>query len=396
MATLDADAPELGRASRVARLAHAVSGTGTRPGNRLKLYSETDHVVDGLIEDIDRAVSSCNLLFYIWLPDRNGLRVGRALARAAGRGVTSRVLVDCHGAAQFLKSALCKEMKAAGVRVVGALPGGLLRIGAQRLDIRNHRKVAVIDGRIAWTGSQNIADAAFAIKAKYAPWVDLMVRLEGPAVQDLQVLFAEDWLLETEDSHEAIIGEPLPPFAEGVPIQIIGSGPLSHNRALVNLTQVGLLQADNEIVLTTPYFVPDETTMSALCTAAESGVATNLVVPEHNDSPLVAAASRSYYEALLESGVAIYEYRLGLLHAKTLTVDRATSVVATANMDRRSFELNFEVSLIAFDRQFSSRLRAVQQSYIEDSKRVDGKRWQQRGWPKRLWENAAGTLAPLL
>ena len=394
--TLDPSAPELGGASRIARLAQAVSGTGTRPGNRLRLYSETDHMIDVLVEDIDRSGSSCNMLFYIWLPDGNGTRVGEALIRATQRGVTCRVLVDSHGARPFLKSDLCRRMREAGIRVLGAMPGGLLRAGMQRIDIRNHRKIAVIDGRVAWTGSQNIADAEFAIKSDFAPWVDLMIRIEGPAVQDLQVLFAEDWLLEVDESAERILSDPPLPLSPGIPVQVIGSGPLSHNRALVNLTQVGLLQAQKEIVLTTPYFVPDETTISAMCTAGESGVSTILVVPAHNDSPLVAAASRSYYESLLQSGVSIYEYPSGLLHAKTITVDRATSVVATANMDRRSFELNFEVSVIAFDHQFSSRMRAVQQSYIDESDRVDLTQWRRRSWTNRLRQNAAGILAPLL
>ena len=396
VAVLSSESPQLGRARRLARLAHTVSGTGTRPGNLLRLYSETDHVVDGLIEDIDRAQASCNLLFYIWLPDVNGTRVAAALMAATRRGVRCRVLVDSHGARPFLKSHLCREIRAAGVRVAAAMPAGLLRAGVQRIDIRNHRKIAVIDGSVAWTGSQNVADAAFAIKAEFAPWVDLMVRIEGPAVQDLQVLFAEDWLLEVDEPIDAILTEPPVPLTGGVPVQVIGSGPLSHNRALVNLTQVGLLQAEREIVLTTPYFVPDETTVSAMCTAGESGVVTNLVVPARNDSPFVAAASRSYYQRLLDSGVSIYEYRAGLLHAKTVTVDSAVGVVATANMDRRSFELNFEVSVVGFDREFGSRLRAVQQSYIDESNRVEHSAWSRRPWRQKLGENAAGILAPLL
>ncbi len=404
VATIDPSSTELGKATRIARLAETVSGTGTRPGNLLRLYSETDHAIDGLVEDTEEARSSCNLLFYIWLSDSNGTRVGEALMRAANRGVTCRVLVDSYGSKVFLKSEICRQMREAGVRVTEAMPVGFLRSGLQRIDIRNHRKIAIFDGKVAWMGSQNIADAAFAIKAKYAPWVDLMIRLEGPAVHDLQVLFTEDWLLEVEDpveepveeSADDLLTEPPAPIEEGVPVQVIGTGPFAQNRALVALTQVGLLQARREIVLTTPYFVPDETTLAALCSAAQSGVSTLLVVPARNDSPLVAAASRSYYELLLEAGVVIYEYRQGLLHAKTITVDQATSVVATSNMDRRSFELNFEVSVMAFDRVFSSKLRAVQQSYIDESVRVDLAQWRQRRWPERLRENAAGILAPVL
>jgi len=381
---------------KIVHLAEAVSGTSLRTGNICALYSETDHLFDVMIRDIDAAVSSCNFLFYIYLPDNTGTRVGEALIRAAARGVECRLLVDALGAKPFLRSRLRKDMEKAGICVGEALPVAPWRAGFKRIDHRNHRKIAVIDGQVGWTGSQNVADAAFAPKRRYAPWIDLMMRIDGPAVHDLQTLFIADWLQDCNETVERLLTPAAPAHDHGIPVQVLGTGPLCFNQALEALIQVGLSQAERELILTTPYLVPDQTTFASLQTSARSGVSTSLIVPARNDSPLVAAASRSFYEGLLEAGVAIYEYLPGLLHAKTISIDGHTSVVATANLDRRSFELNAEVSVIVFDEQFTQQLRAVQQVYISDSQPVELDRWRKRGWHHQLLQNGAGVLAPLL
>ena len=381
---------------KIVHLAGAVSGTDLRTGNLCALFSETDHLFDVMIRDIDAAQSSCNFLFYIYLPDNTGTRVGEALKRAAARGVECRLLVDSLGAKPFLRSRLRKDMEKAGILIGEALPVAPWRAGFKRIDHRNHRKIAVIDGHIGWTGSQNVADAAFAPKRRYAPWIDLMMRIDGPAVHDLQALFIEDWLQDCNDTVEALL-TPVPPgHDQGIPVQVLGTGPLCFNQALEALVQVGLSQAEHELILTTPYLVPDQTTFSSLQTSARSGVSTSLIVPARNDSPLVAAASRSFYEGLLEAGVEIYEYQPGLLHAKTISIDGHTSVVATANLDRRSFELNAEVSVIVFDQHFTQRLRAVQKVYIGDSQPVHLDTWRERGLHRQLLQIGAGVLAPLL
>ncbi len=381
---------------KIANAAQSVTDTWLRTGNDCKLFSETDHLFDVMIRDIDNATASCNFLFYIYLPDGTGTRVGEALIRAAARGVVCRLLVDALGAKPFLKSRLRREMEKAGIHITEALPVAPWRAGFKRIDHRNHRKIAVIDGRIGWTGSQNVADAAFAPKRRYAPWIDLMIRIDGPAVYDLQVLFIEDWLQETNDTVESLL-TPLPaPHEKGISLQVVGTGPLCFNQALEALVQMSLLKAEKELVLTTPYLVPDQAMLASLQTSARCGVTTSLIVPARNDSPLVAAASRSFYENLLVAGVRIYEYLPGLLHAKTVSIDGLISIVATANLDRRSFELNAEVSVIVFDESFTKQLRAVQQVYIDDSKRVELAAWSERGWHRQLAQNAAGVLAPLL
>jgi cardiolipin synthase len=381
---------------QIAHLAESVGGNMPRGGHLLRLFGDPDLFIQALVEDIEGAQSHCHLEFYIFLDDHSGRRVAEALMAAAGRGVACRLLVDGVGSNGFLRSDLKKRMGAHGVTVVEALPASLLRLPFARIDLRNHRKVVVIDGAIGYCGSQNIADAEFAIKPKYAPWVDMMVRLQGPAVHDLQVLFIQDWYLDTHESLEDLLALCPAPTPNGAVVQIMGTGPDAYNEALRQMTQTSLHAAREELILTTPYFVPDEATVSALYTTARRGVESMLVVPARNDSPLVHAASRSYYEQLLDAGVQIHEYRHGLLHAKTVTLDRRLAVVTTANIDRRSFELNFEASLVVYDSDFASELRLLQKAYIDGSTPVSETAWKRRGWPTRLWQNTAGMLAPLL
>jgi len=384
----------------LARLGARVGGMEVRDGNMPSLISDSGLSIDSLVADIDRATSHCHLLTYIYLVDTNGRKVGAALQRAVRRGIVCRLLVDARGSKLFLRSALRRQLESAGVQVAAALPVSLWRQGLARIDVRNHRKLVVIDGRIAYTGSQNIADAAFALKPRFAPWVDLTVRLEGPVVRDLQTLFIEDWYVSQpsalEDRLEELLEIDPPTIPGGVPVQVLGSNPNGHYEALEQLVQATLHTARRRVVLTTPYYVPDEGTNAALRTAASRGLQTALVVPARNDSPLVALASRSFYDELLEAGVEIYEYAGGLLHAKTMRVDDELALVMTANMDRRSFEINFELSLLVYDRGFAAELGEVQATYMAASERVDRETWERRRWPRRVLENAAGLVSPLL
>jgi cardiolipin synthase len=384
------------RDRQIASLGEAVRGHMPLGGNDIELISDTDAYIQHMIEDIEQASHHCHLLFYIYLADDSGHRLGKALMAAAERGVACRLLVDSVGSKHFLRSSLARKMIESGVQVVGALPASVFRMLFARADLRNHRKIAIMDGQTAYTGSQNIACASFAPKAAYAPWYDVSVKIRGPVVRDLQTLFIEDWYLDSDEMLDDVLAIEPPISDHGVPAQIIGTGPDSYNEALRQLLQSSLNAAQEEVILTTPYFVPDEGTTIALCTAARRGVDTHLVVPARNDSPIVALASRSYYEVLLDSGVHLHEFKPGLLHAKTITVDRDLAVVSTANLDRRSFELNFEVSLIVYNSDFASRLRFMQRSYISHSKVVNARQWRERGWASRLSQNAAGILSPLL
>lgn len=380
----------------LARLAERISGGPPVRGNALELFGDTDRVVERMVADIDAAERTCHFLFYIWLDDAVGTRIGEALMRAVDRGVTCRVLVDAVGSKAFLRSALCRRMRAGGVQVRAALPVSTLRALFARIDLRNHRKIAVIDDRFAWTGSQNIAEASFAPKPKYAPWVDCAVRIEGPVAKELHLLFVEDWYLDSDESLVEDLLHPVAPVEGGSICQVFASGPNFENAAATQLIQSCIHEADRELVLTTPYFVPDSATVVNLATAARRGIEVTMVVPRRNDSKLVALASRSNYGPLLDAGVRILEFEGGLLHAKTICVDRRIAVVTSCNLDRRSFNLNFEAGVLVYDSDFASGLRFLQQSYMDSSVPVSRDGWMDRRLRHRLAENAAGLLSPLL
>lgn len=384
------------REMQIASLAEYVSDANAVTGNRLELFGDSLKFIDRLIEDIDRAEKSVHLLYFIYLVDNSGKKVADALMRATKRGVCCRLLVDAAGSKRFLKSSLHKDLKRGGVKTAECLPVNPLRLLLSRLDLRNHRKIAVIDGQIGYTGSNNLADAAFAIKAKFAPWYDCTVRIDGPATKELQVLFLTDWYMETDElvleelQHRPTLNP------DGLPIQIIATGPNFYTEATTQIVQACIQIVERELILTTPYFVPDETTIMNLCVAARRGVETKLVVPKRNDSRLVAAASRSNYEPLLEAGVQILEFRDGLLHAKTITIDKEIGIVMSANLDRRSYHLNFECGAIVYDSNFSSELRFLQQHYIDNADLIDPTAWSARGATTRVLDTAVGLLSPIL
>ncbi|MDE2875705.1 MAG: cardiolipin synthase [Gemmatimonadota bacterium] len=380
----------------IARLARLGDETLPRQGNRLALLATADSFVQSLVADIDAAGRHVHLLFYIYLDDEVGQAVAAALIRARNREVSCRLLVDNVGSSDFLKSRLCRELRDAGVRVVAALPTRITQIVSIRFDMRNHRKIGVVDGRVGYTGSHNVASENFHPKPRFAPWVDATLRIEGPAVRDLQALFIEDWYMDTTENLDHMIAYTPEEHPDGRIVQIVGTGVNSQNQALVRVIQSAIHMAREELIMTTPYFVPDEGTLAAITTAAIRGVRTIIVVPARNDSPLVALASRSFYEPLLDAGAEVHEFTRGLLHAKTITVDRDFALVSTANLDRRSFEINFEISTLIYDTDFASQLRLLQMRYLEDCVRVDAARWVARQWPRRLAENVAGLVSALL
>lgn len=367
-------------------------------GNRATLLPDSEATITAMVADIDAATHHVHVLFYIWLPDTSGVRVVDALKRAAARGVVCRAKADDIGSRAMIRSPHWQDMAAAGVRLSRAMPVGnpLLAPLWGRIDIRNHRKIVVIDNRITYCGSQNCADAAFEIKAKFAPWVDIMARMEGPIVRQNQHLFASDWMSHEDEDLSDLLREPLTDIQPGFAAQVIGTGVTVRPSAMPEIFVSLMAEARRELVITTPYYVPDEFIQAALCASAYRGVDTKFIVPQRNDSWIVAAASHSYYAELLEAGVQIYEYVGGLLHSKTMTVDGAVSLIGSANIDRRSFELNFENNILLYDPDFTARIRDRQQHYIDASVLIEPAAvaaWSRR---HRLWNNTVAMFGPVL
>ncbi|WP_019170798.1 cardiolipin synthase [Pseudaminobacter salicylatoxidans] len=380
------------------RVGQSISSYPPVGGNSARLLEDSDASITAMVDDIDAATDHVHLLFYIWLADNNGLKMVEALKRAAARGVTCRAMVDDLGSRALIRSVHWKDMAAAGVRLARALPIGnpLSRPFKGRIDMRNHRKIVVIDNRVTYCGSQNCADAAFAVKARFAPWVDIMMRFEGPVVRQNQHLFASDWMGHVNEDLSDMLRQPIAESEPGFAAQVVGTGATVRYSAMPEMFVAMMNAARRELVITTPYYVPDEPIQAALCASAHRGVATTIIFPRRNDSWIVAGASRSYYRELLEAGVRIHEYVGGLLHTKSMTVDGEVTLIGSANMDRRSFELNSENNILFCDPELTADMRARQQSYIEASVPVELAEVAQWRWPRRLWNNTIAMLGPLL
>jgi len=322
---------------------------------------------------------------------------GAALQRAATRGVVCRAMADDLGSRVIIHSEHWQNMRKAGVKVATALPIGniLLKPFTGRIDLRNHRKIVVIDSKITYCGSQNCADPEFRVKPKYAPWVDIMMRFEGPIAVQNQYLFAGDWMTYVDEDINQLLEKPIHAPDSGFSAQVIGTGPTARYSAMPEMFESLMFAAQHELLISTPYYVPDEAMQNALCAAAYRGVNTRIIFPARNDSWMVAAASRSYYAELLKAGVKIYEYNGGLLHAKTLTLDGEITLIGSANMDRRSFELNYENNILFYDPELTIELRQRQQEYLEHSHSIhldDVAAWS---IPQRLFNNTIAMLGPL-
>lgn len=394
------ESPRVGaEAEPLCRLAENLLGFPPLPGNSVELLDRDQAFFDALVADLDRAREKCDLAFYIWHGHGRVLEVVDALVRAAERGVACRALADAVGSQEFLRGDLARRLERAGVQLRAALPTGLLRSLSARADLRNHRKIVAIDDRTAYAGSQNLVDPrCFKQEAGAGEWVDAMVRLEGPAAAALGGVFALDWALETGERfappglavHE---GETVP---ERSVVQIAPSGPSLRPEAIHQLLLAAIYAARRKIVMTTPYFVPDESMLTALLSAAGRGVAVTLVVPAHNDSLLVRHAGAAHFDDLLSAGVRIALFKGGLLHTKSLTLDGETSLFGSVNFDMRSLWLNFEISLFLYDPVFTARLCALQDRYLDDSDRLDLAAWRRRPRWRRITEDTLRLLSPLL
>lgn len=377
--------------------ASSINGFHTVTGNSAELMSDGHASIQRMIEDIDAATDHVHVLYYIWLDDNTGRSLAEALIRAARRGVTCRAMADGLGSRALIKSALWQRMQEAGVQlaVALALKKPIRVMLTSRIDLRNHRKITVIDGRITYCGSRNSADPEFLPKARFAPWVDIMMRFTGPVVAQNQLLFASDWMQTTGESLDRfkLI---LEPESDGFPAQVMGFGPTERRAATPQLFSNLIASAQHELILSTPYFVPDATVLEALCAAAHRGVTVTLIYPRRNDSWIVAAVSHSYYHRLLGAGCFIHEYRDGLLHAKTLTIDGKVSLIGSTNLDLRSFDLNYENNILLYDPATTQSVVTRQLSYLDSSDAIMLS--DVLAWPhyRNIWNNVIATIGPVL
>jgi cardiolipin synthase len=382
------------------RIATNLAGIPTVAGNELVLHSDTQAMLKAIASDIDRARHSVLIEFYIWAAGGTADEVLEAVIRAASRGVKCLVLIDYLGARPWWKSPQPGRLRAAGVEVVAARPTGLLRGLFDRNDLRIHRKIVVVDGEAAWTGSMNMVDPRFfKQESNVGQWIDALVRVEGTAVLPLATVFVADWHMETGQAVREIMAKAHLHRVRAVghaDVQVVPSGPESSNDAILQML-LGIIQvARDELVMTTPYFIPDDSMLRALRGAAARGVRVKLIVPARIDSMMVRYASRSYYDDLMEVGAQVYVFNGGLLHTKSITADGEVALIGTVNLDMRSLWLNSEVSLFVYDADFTKRLRALQETYLADCDELDLEEWMSRSFGPRLVENTFRLVSPLL
>lgn len=365
-------------------------------GSSVELLGDTQQMVRRLIADIDAAEHHVHMLFYIYRPDATGRQVADALIRAAQRGVRCRLLADAAGSRQlFHFRGLAKELNEQGVLTHPALPAAPLRRRFSRIDLRNHRKLVVIDGQVAYTGSQNIVDADYGNR-RSGPWIDLSGRFTGPVVGQFQAVFLDDWGFETKGMPDGSDIFPTLPATGDVAAQVVATGPNHESISLLRVILASINAAQKRIVITSPYLVPDEPTIQALSMAVDRGVRVDVVVPLKSDHPLVSAAGRAHFIRLLEAGVHIYQHSAGMLHAKTITVDDTFALLGSSNLDIRSFHLNFELNVLLYGARITQELQAAQEEYMRQSEAVNPRRWRHRSGSVQFLENAAALLSPLL
>lgn len=375
-------------------LAHRLADFATCRGNQVELLTDYHQGIERMLADIAAARHHVHLLYYIFRDDSTGMRVIEALKSAAARGVACRVLADGYGSF-FAFRRLAPLFRASGIEAVLLMPPRLWGRKAVRLDLRNHRKIAIIDGHIGYVGSQNIVDPDANRRLTNE---ELVARLTGPVVRQLQGVFLADRYYETEslpdDPPERLF--PQVGSGGGVLAQVMPSGPGYHHGNTQQVFVALMHAAAHRIVLTTPYFVPDEPFLLAMKMAAERGVAVHLVVSRHSNKPIVHLAQESNYEELLDAGARIHLYHGNFLHAKHATIDDDVAVIGTSNLDIRSFALNNEVSVLVYDRAVVAKLQQVQARYFEESEEVDLLIWRKRGIFARVAQNVARLADTLL
>ncbi|WP_201579382.1 cardiolipin synthase [Psychrobacter sp. Pi2-52] len=421
------------------------TGFGVFPNHQMQLLTDPASIFQRLIEDIHAAQRIVLMEFYIVYPKGQVLEVIEALSVAAQRGVECHILADSVGSFSFINSSVHRKLEKAGVYVHQSLPVGLFKTLFKRSDLRNHRKMVVIDEHIGYIGSFNLVDPRFFKQNKnVGQWIDVALRTTSqhsisintamakvivtdigaesndnlaelhqrvnnytrklyvmhPTINDLNSRVKV--LTDTVDDHEqpdigaTSIVVPKMPVVDKVLAQLIPSAPQLTAHVIYNTLVTVIHRANKRIRITTPYFVPDESLSGALTIAAKRGVDVTIIVPEKVDSFLVQHASQAYYQELLDAGVTIALFRGGLLHAKTVVIDDDYCLFGTVNIDMRSFYLNMEVSLAIYTPEMVAQVADCQEVYLENCRILDSDEWQQRHGSKRLFDNVVRLFSPLL
>lgn len=379
----------------LAQLAHHPDGFPATAGNRLELFHEGSQAYSAMIAAIEAARHHIHMEFFIVRPDDSGRRFLAALTTARRRGVEVRFLYDSVGSFS-LRSSTLRELVEAGGQVAAFLPV-LNPLYRMRINLRNHRKILIVDGRTGFSGGLNIGDEYLGIHPSFGYWRDTFFRIEGPAVESLQRVFLEDWHFASD---EAVRGPEYYPRGGGAPgttiAQVVHSGPDGDYKAIRETYFAGILRARQRLWIASPYFVPDPGLRDALMLAGRSGVDVRFLGLFRPDKWVPFLAARYYWTDMLAAGVHVYQYSRGMMHSKYMLVDGEWASVGTANMDNRSLYLNYEVNCLIYDAAAVSDLEAAFLKDLEVSVRLDPGVYGSRPRAARLAENAARLLSPII
>jgi cardiolipin synthase len=368
--------------------------------NTIRILINGENKFPEVIKALQNAKHHIHIEYYIYENDQIGNTIADLLIQKAKEGVQVRFIYDDFGSRSIRKK-LLKKLKDGGVHVFPFYKVIFIAL-ANRLNYRNHRKIIVIDGRQAFVGGINVSDR-YINSSKHANqqyWRDTHLSIAGPAVHYLQYLFLCDWNFCADDhlhrNHHFFPTINSLPDGDNKIVQIAASGPDSDTPTILFTVLQAINLATNEILITTPYFIPSESIIDALIVAALGGVSVKLLVPGVSDSKIVNAAAYSYYGDLLDAGAEIYLYQKGFVHAKTMVTDKKLAMIGTANMDSRSFDLNFEVNALIYDVDTAEKLAAIFYDDIKDASKVNAKTWNQRPVIKQMFEKTARLVSPLL
>ncbi|MGD9856981.1 MAG: cardiolipin synthase [Planctomycetaceae bacterium] len=379
---------------RLMNLASDSCETAPTPGNRIEVLADTNLTLRRIELAIMAAEESLHLEYYIWRPDKTGRRIRDLLIEKARTGVKVRFLYDGIGSL-FTSRKFLRPMLEAGIAVVPFHSGRSLR-AKWSINLRSHRKIVIVDGRVGFTGGMNIGDEYLGRNKSLGYWRDTHLQLKGPTVLQLQRVFAEDWYCATGEELTEPERFPEPSMDGDVIAQVVSSGPIGSVRTLHELMFTAINEARERVTLATSYFVPTEPLMMALETAARRGVRVRLLLAGRSAHYWTILAGRSYYEALLHAGVEIHEYKRGIQHAKTLTIDGHWSLVGSPNFDARSLLLNFEVAVAIYDERIAAELEQHYAADLKHARRILLHHWEQRPARWVFAENICRLFAPLL
>ncbi len=369
-------------------------------GNKIQLLTNYQDALNTIILDINSAYYNIEMVFYIWQDGGLVDEVTEALINASERGIKCRIMIDSAGSWSFFHSHQPKKMRKAGIELIESLKVNFFSFFLRRMDLRQHQKIIIIDNYISYVGSMNMVDPRFFKKnSGLGELIDIVARMEGPVSKTLGIVYAFNWEMETGQRILPHLSDAnIIPFEQtsGHTTQVIASGPGFPEELIQQSLMTAIFSARKKLILTTPYFVPSDYLIYAICTAAMRGVEVLMIIPNHNNSFLVRWASRAFYSELLEAGVKIYQFNDGLLHTKSLSVDGELSLIGSVNLDMRSLWLNFEITVVIDDKKFCSDLIIVQYDYISRSTPLIKKNWNKRPLWNRVIERICYFFSPLL